>query len=62
MVAMKGKDCVVIASDMRYGIRFQTVATNFPKIYRLNSRVLFFTLSLLFFIILSKKREGRISF
>ena len=39
MIAMKGKECVVIASDMRYGIRNQTVAMNFPKVFRINSRV-----------------------
>jgi len=38
-VAMKGKECVVIACDMRYGIRNQTVAMNFPKVFRMNSRV-----------------------
>ena len=42
MVAMKGKDCVVIASDHRYGIQFQTISTNFPKIHRLNSKVSLF--------------------
>ncbi|KOB68744.1 Proteasome subunit beta type, partial [Operophtera brumata] len=32
VVAMKGQDCVAIASDKRYGIQAQTVATNFPKL------------------------------
>ena len=36
---MKGKDCVVIASDHRFGIRFQTISMNHPKIHRLNSKV-----------------------
>lgn len=27
---MKGKDCVAIASDLRYGIRLHTHGTNFP--------------------------------
>jgi hypothetical protein len=39
VIAMKGKECVVIACDMRYGIRNQTVAMNFPKVFRINSRV-----------------------
>ena len=30
MIAMKGKDCVAIASDLRYGIRLHTHGTNFP--------------------------------
>uniref|UniRef100_A0A7S4PGD9 Proteasome subunit beta n=1 Tax=Paramoeba aestuarina TaxID=180227 RepID=A0A7S4PGD9_9EUKA len=38
VVAMKGKDCVVIASDHRYGIRFQTISMNYPKIHRLNNK------------------------
>ena len=53
---MKGKDCVVIASDHRYGIQFQTISTNFPKIHRLNSKVLidiiFFSFLFLLIIIL----------
>jgi hypothetical protein len=27
---MRGKDCVAIASDLRYGVQLQTVDTNFP--------------------------------
>lgn len=30
---MKGKDCVAIASDRRYGIRLSTVSTDFEKIF-----------------------------
>ena len=30
VIAMKGKDCVAIASDLRYGIRLHTHGTNFP--------------------------------
>lgn len=29
---MVGKECVAIASDLRYGIQHQTVAGNFPKV------------------------------
>lgn len=32
---MKGKDCVAIATDKRYGIQAQTVSTNFPKVYQM---------------------------
>lgn len=35
IVAMKGKDCVAIASDCRFGIQAQTVATNFQKIFEM---------------------------
>ncbi len=32
VVAMTGKDCVAIASDLRYGIRQLTLASNMPKV------------------------------
>ncbi|CAH2049504.1 unnamed protein product, partial [Iphiclides podalirius] len=35
VVAMKGQDCVAIATDKRYGIQAQTISTNFPKVYRM---------------------------
>nr|XP_032514800.1 proteasome subunit beta type-3 [Danaus plexippus plexippus] len=35
VVAMKGQDCVAIATDKRYGIQAQTVSTNFPKVYQM---------------------------
>jgi len=38
VVAMAGKNCVAIASDTRFGIRNQTVAFDFPKIWRINDR------------------------
>ncbi|XP_014239430.1 proteasome subunit beta type-3 [Cimex lectularius] len=34
VVAMKGKECVAIASDLRFGVnQGQTIATNFEKIF-----------------------------
>lgn len=36
VVAMKGKDCVAIATDLRFGIQAQTVATDFEKVFRMN--------------------------
>ncbi|MES1910388.1 MAG: Proteasome subunit beta type-3-A [Cercozoa sp. M6MM] len=33
VVAMTGKNCVAIASDTRYGIQLQTIATDFQRIY-----------------------------
>ncbi|XP_038222031.1 proteasome subunit beta type-3 [Zerene cesonia] len=35
VVAMKGQDCVAIATDKRYGIQAQTVSTNFPKVFQM---------------------------
>lgn len=35
MVAMKGKDCVAIASDRRFGIQGQTVAVDFQRIFEM---------------------------
>ncbi len=32
VVAMVGKDCVAIASDLRFGVKAQTVAGNMPKV------------------------------
>lgn len=39
LVAMKGKDCVTIASDHRYGVQFQTIAMNFHKIFKMNDQL-----------------------
>jgi len=39
VIAMKGKDCVAIASDTRYGIRQQTLASNFPKVHKLHDKL-----------------------
>lgn len=33
MVAMKGKNCVAIATDRRYGVQGQTIALEFQKVY-----------------------------
>jgi len=39
VIAMKGKNCVAIASDTRYGIQAQTVAFDKPKIFPITDRV-----------------------
>lgn len=36
---MKGRDCVAIASDRRFGIQAQTVSTNFQKIFEMGPRL-----------------------
>eukprot|EP00954_Amorphochlora_amoebiformis_P004132 321541-Amorphochlora_amoeboformis.AAC.1 len=39
IVAMVGKDCVAIASDMRYGIQQQTIATNMHKVFKMGDKL-----------------------
>jgi len=39
VIAMKGKDCVAIASDRRFGIQAQTVAMDFQKIFEMGPRL-----------------------
>eukprot|EP00808_Paulinella_micropora_P017908 g34436.t1 len=38
IVAMVGKNCVAIASDMRFGIQLSTIAQNMHKVHRMNSK------------------------
>jgi len=38
VLAMVGKECVAIASDLRFGAQFQTIATNMPKVHQINDR------------------------
>ncbi|XP_041350498.1 proteasome subunit beta type-3-like [Gigantopelta aegis] len=35
IIAMKGKDCVAIAADRRFGIQGQTISMDFDKIYEM---------------------------
>ncbi len=35
IIAMKGKDCVAIASDLRFGQQLRTVTTDFPKVFEI---------------------------
>ena len=39
VIAMKGKNCVAIASDLRLGAQFQTVDCNFQKIYKMTDQI-----------------------
>ncbi|XP_065897178.1 proteasome subunit beta type-3-like [Dysidea avara] len=39
IVAMRGKDCVAIAADKRFGIQAQTVSFNFKKIYEMSDKL-----------------------
>ena len=36
IIAMAGKECVAIASDLRFGVQFQTLATDYKKVYRIH--------------------------
>lgn len=39
VVAMKGKDCVAIASDKRFGVQLQTISMDFQKIFEMGPRL-----------------------
>lgn len=39
LVAMKGAGCVAIASDMRYGVQFQTISMDFRKMFRMSEHL-----------------------
>ncbi|BHF63525.1 Proteasome subunit beta type-3 [Sparganum proliferum] len=36
---MRGKDCVAIATDLRFGIQYQTISTEFSKVEQLGPRL-----------------------
>eukprot|EP01105_Mastigella_eilhardi_P025413 TRINITY_DN6907_c0_g1_i6.p4 TRINITY_DN6907_c0_g1~~TRINITY_DN6907_c0_g1_i6.p4 ORF type:complete len:237 (+),score=48.25 TRINITY_DN6907_c0_g1_i6:90-713(+) len=40
VLAMSGKNCVAIACDTRFGVRNLTVATNFPKVFKMTDTCL----------------------
>lgn len=37
---MVGKNCVAMAVDTRLGVQFQTVATNFQKVFKIQDNIL----------------------
>lgn len=39
VVAMRGKNCVAIATDLRFGVQAQTMATDFEKVFRFGPRL-----------------------
>ncbi|KAM7363143.1 proteasome subunit beta type-3 [Cochliomyia hominivorax] len=39
VVAMRGKDCVAIATDRRFGVQAQTIETDFEKVFKINPRM-----------------------
>lgn len=36
---MAGKDCVSIASDLRLGVQFQTLACDYKKVHRIHDHL-----------------------
>lgn len=67
---MVGDHCAVIAMDRRLGAQFQTVATNFQRIFKVNDKILLglaglgtdiqtFSAALQYSVNLYKLREGR---
>ncbi|KAL3832216.1 hypothetical protein ACJMK2_023876 [Sinanodonta woodiana] len=39
VIAMKGRECVAIAADRRFGVQAQTINTDFQKIFEMGPRV-----------------------
>mmetsp|Transcript_7646 Transcript_7646/g.13754 ORF Transcript_7646/g.13754 Transcript_7646/m.13754 type:complete len:205 (-) Transcript_7646:99-713(-) len=39
IVAMAGKGCVAIGSDLRLGVQFQTLATDYKKVYKIHDHL-----------------------
>lgn len=39
IVAMAGKDCVAIGSDLRFGVQLQTITTDRPKVHKVHERL-----------------------
>ena len=38
-VAMAGKDCVAIGSDLRFGVNLSTLATDYKKVYKIHDQL-----------------------
>ncbi|KAL6766565.1 hypothetical protein ACKKBG_A36545 [Auxenochlorella protothecoides x Auxenochlorella symbiontica] len=39
IIAMAGKECVAIASDLRFGVQLQTLATDHKKVYKIHDQL-----------------------
>ena len=39
LVAMKGKNCVAVAADRRFGVQALTLGTDFQKIFQINDKL-----------------------
>lgn len=38
IIAMAGKDCVAIGSDLRFGVQLQTMTTDYKKVYQIHDK------------------------
>ncbi|KAF8565518.1 hypothetical protein P879_08036 [Paragonimus westermani] len=39
IIGMIGENCAAIASDLRFGVNFQTISTDFSKVHQLGPRI-----------------------
>lgn len=39
VIAMRGKDCVAIATDKRFGVRMNTISSKFQKVFKFGPRL-----------------------
>jgi 20S proteasome subunit beta 3 len=39
IVAMKGKNCVGVACDRRFGQQMQTITTNFQRVFKMQDNI-----------------------
>lgn len=39
IIAMAGKDCVAIGSDLRFGVQLQTMTTDYKKVFQIHDRL-----------------------
>lgn len=39
VIAMAGKNCVAIGSDLRFGVQLQTITTDSPKVYKIHDKL-----------------------
>ena len=39
MIAMAGKECIAIASDLRFGVQNQTLACDYKKVYKIHDKL-----------------------
>ena len=40
LIGMKGDKCAALATDRRFGVQFQMISTNFPKVFKIHDNLL----------------------
>ena len=40
LIGMKGDHCAALATDRRYGVKFQMISCNFPKVFKIHDTLL----------------------